>query len=217
MHLNLDARAPWFRLGRHDGEGEGAEGAGGGQGTGDGTQTDEGKPEKTFTQAELDRHIADRLARQKAQFGDYDDLKSKASKFDELEQAQKSELEREREARAAAEAAAAKANETATETLRRAAIIAEAAKAGAVDPDAAYALLEDKAALVVEDGKVAGVADAVAALLEAKPYLKAQQGSQRGSGGANQGTQGGGQPADLRTADKATFTAEMAKLGLRPR
>ncbi len=55
------------------------------------------------SQEELDRLIGARINKVKSQYADYDDLKTKASKFDEVEQASKSELEKEREARAAAE------------------------------------------------------------------------------------------------------------------
>jgi hypothetical protein len=55
------------------------------------------------SQEEFDRMVADRLNRERAKFADYNDLRAKAAKFDEAEQANKTELEREREARAAAE------------------------------------------------------------------------------------------------------------------
>jgi hypothetical protein len=54
----------------------------------------EGGDDKTFTQAELDRIIADRLKRAEKQYADYDELKAKASKLDEQEAANKSEVER---------------------------------------------------------------------------------------------------------------------------
>ena len=50
--------------------------------------------EKTFTQAELNAIVTDRLKRAEAKYSDYEDLKSKASKFDELEEKNKSELEK---------------------------------------------------------------------------------------------------------------------------
>lgn len=50
--------------------------------------------EKTFTQAELDSIIADRLTRERAKFADYDTLKDKAAKYDEAEQANKTELQK---------------------------------------------------------------------------------------------------------------------------
>lgn len=49
---------------------------------------------KTFTQEDLDRIVGERLAREREKFGDYDDLKSKATRFDEFEASQKTELER---------------------------------------------------------------------------------------------------------------------------
>lgn len=49
--------------------------------------------EKTFTQAELDAQIAQRLERERAKYSDYDAIKAKAAKFDEAEAARKSELQ----------------------------------------------------------------------------------------------------------------------------
>jgi hypothetical protein len=73
------------------------------------------KPEgdKTFTQADVDRIVAERLTREKGKYADYDELKAKAQKFDELDASSKSELEREREARQRAEQDAASAKATA--------------------------------------------------------------------------------------------------------
>lgn len=58
------------------------------------------------TQADLDRILGDRLARERAKFGDYEELKTKASKLDELEEAQKTELQKLTERAEAAEAKA---------------------------------------------------------------------------------------------------------------
>ena len=50
---------------------------------------------KTFTQEQVNRMIQERLARAKSEPpADYDELKAKAAKLDELEEEQKSELER---------------------------------------------------------------------------------------------------------------------------
>jgi hypothetical protein len=49
---------------------------------------------KTFTQGDLDRIVEDRLKRERAKFGDYKDLKQKADKLAELEQANKTETEK---------------------------------------------------------------------------------------------------------------------------
>lgn len=56
------------------------------------------------TQADLDRIIADRLSRERAKFADYDELKAKAAKLADLEDASKSEAQRQAEALAAAQA-----------------------------------------------------------------------------------------------------------------
>jgi hypothetical protein len=50
--------------------------------------------DKTFTQAELDRVVSDRLRRERDKYSDYDDLKNKASKLDEIEQQNQSEIEK---------------------------------------------------------------------------------------------------------------------------
>jgi len=50
--------------------------------------------EKTFTQAELDRVVSDRLDRERKKYPDYNDLKTKASQFDELQEENQSEMEK---------------------------------------------------------------------------------------------------------------------------
>lgn len=72
------------------------------------------EPEKTFTQTELDRIVGERLAREREKYADYSVLKEKAGRFDELEEAQKTELQKATERATAAEeelAALKKANE----------------------------------------------------------------------------------------------------------
>lgn len=53
---------------------------------------------KTFTQAELDQHIADRIARERKKvsekYGDYDELKKKATNFDKLAREQETANEK---------------------------------------------------------------------------------------------------------------------------
>ena len=48
----------------------------------------------TFTQDELNSIVNDRLKRERAKYEDYEALKAKASKYDELEEANKTELEK---------------------------------------------------------------------------------------------------------------------------
>lgn len=52
------------------------------------------KQERTFTQAELDDIVKNRLAKERAKYGDYETLQQKALKFDEMEEANKSELQK---------------------------------------------------------------------------------------------------------------------------
>lgn len=73
----------------------------------------------TFTpitsQEQLNQLLGARLERERAKFGDYDDLKAKASRLDEIEEANKSELQR---AQDAANAAAAERDQAKAEALR---------------------------------------------------------------------------------------------------
>lgn len=55
------------------------------------------QPERTFTQAEMDAIIGDRLKRERAKYSDYEDLKAKASAFDAAEEASKSDLQKAQE------------------------------------------------------------------------------------------------------------------------
>jgi len=50
--------------------------------------------ERTFTQSEMDAIIGERLKRDRAKYADYDELKAKAAKYDEAEEASKSELQK---------------------------------------------------------------------------------------------------------------------------
>lgn len=75
-----------------------------------------GGNEPTFTppkdQAEFDRMVSDRLRRERSKFSDYDELKAKAAKFDEAENASKSEIEKATSKASQAEQRAAAAETT---------------------------------------------------------------------------------------------------------
>ena len=60
------------------------------------TQAQQTEPEasKTFTQAEVDLIVKERLGRERAKYEGFEDFKAKAMKFDELEEANKSELDK---------------------------------------------------------------------------------------------------------------------------
>ena len=56
--------------------------------------TNQATEQKTFTQDELNAIVNDRLGREKAKYSDYEALKEKASKFDQIEEASKTELQK---------------------------------------------------------------------------------------------------------------------------
>lgn len=58
------------------------------------TNTEETKEQKTFTQEEIDQIIGARLAKIRASYADYEDLKAKAAKYDQIEEESKSELQK---------------------------------------------------------------------------------------------------------------------------
>lgn len=146
---------------------------------------------RSFTQAEVDALIRDRLNRERTKFADYSDLKDKATKFDELEQQRLSDIERAQQQAQQYQAQAEQAQQALNGERLRNAVYAASVRSGAVDPDAVLALI-DKQAIPFEDGKPVGIDDAVTALLESKPYLKAT--GTKPTGNVNGGPQGNGQP-----------------------
>jgi len=69
---------------------------------------------KTFTQDELDRIVGERVGRERTKFADYDDLKTKASEFDKMAEARKTEQQRLEERAATAEQKAQQAEQRLT-------------------------------------------------------------------------------------------------------
>jgi hypothetical protein len=143
---------------------------------------------------------------------DYEDLKKKAAKHDEAEEARKSDLERERERAEAAEAAGKAATAQAHGALRRAELMVQAAAQGAVDPDAVIALLSSDESIVVEEnGTVKGAKAAVKKLLEEKPYLLAKNAPTR-NGGEFGGNDSKSIDEKIREAESAGKWAEAREL-----
>ena len=56
--------------------------------------TAENEQPKTFTQEEVNAIVAERLNRDRQKFADYETLKEKAGKFDEMQEANKTELQK---------------------------------------------------------------------------------------------------------------------------
>lgn len=107
--------------------------------------TEPGKPaNKTFTQADLDRIVADRIAREKAKYADYGDLKKRAAAA--MTEQEKAVAEAEQRGRSAALSASG---------VRLAKAEFRAAAAGTVSADALDGFLEyaDLKRFVDDDGE----------------------------------------------------------------
>jgi hypothetical protein len=78
------------------GSGSGSDGAGDGGGqNGSGGNNDGGQSsDRTFTQAELDRIVSERLGRERGKYADYDQLKAAADELATIKEAQATETEK---------------------------------------------------------------------------------------------------------------------------
>lgn len=152
--------------------GDGGQGGEGGTPADDKSKNTGGseQPKKLeFTQEELDRIIADRVARAKPK--DYDDLVKLREEREAAAEKEKTDLQREKDARAAAEAKAAETEAKANRILVKAAITAEAAAQNAADTETVVALLAGDESITVDGETVKGAKQAVKKLLEDKPFL----------------------------------------------
>lgn len=129
------------------------------------------EPAKTFTQADIDKIVRERLQRQKEQFADYDQYKAAADELAKIKESQLSETEKLTKRLAELEQAKTQAEATAKETLIRSAVVSEAAKLRFNDPEDAYRLADLSAVAIGESGKVEGALEAVKALAESRKYL----------------------------------------------
>jgi hypothetical protein len=139
-------------------------------------------------QAQLDRIIRDRINREREKYADYNDLKTKASEFDKIKEANQSELEKAQTRAQELEEKATKAEQRAMQMAIRSAVINEASKQKAISPEAVYKLIDTGTLTVKEDGTVEGVNEAVTALLGDNTFLVgtgftgSSDGGQRGNG-----------------------------------
>lgn len=138
------------------------------------------------SQEELDRIIDRRLISERRKYADYDQLKQRAARLDEIEEQGKSETEKLRGTAQRAQQERDAALQRAEDTLIRAAIVSEASKLGAVDPQAVAALLP-RTGIIVDGNEVDGVEEAVKQLLIEKPYLR-KAGAQRAGAEITGGT-----------------------------
>ncbi len=131
------------------------------------------KAEPRFTEADVERIVRDRLNQQaRNKFGDYDSLKQAATKWQEHEDAQKSEMERLQGQLAKREQEAQQLRTEREDALKRAEFVARATST--IPPDrveAAYKLLDMKH-LTVNGSEVTGIDTALEDLLTRYPFLK---------------------------------------------
>lgn len=141
-------------------------------------------PPKTFTQEDLDKIVADRIARERKKFGDYDDVKTKLAEFTKAdEERKKAEMDiqdRLKLEKEEAEKLAKEKEDFANQALEKAnARLVKAefrliAKELGVRADAledAFVLTDKTSIKVDDEGTVEGVKEAVEALIKAKPFL----------------------------------------------
>lgn len=139
-------------------------------------------PDQTFTQADVDRIVKERLERAKAKFADYDDLKARAAKLEELERAQMDgeqrkakDLQALADRLAEAERARDEALAQGRDRLLRAEVTMQAAAMGFAYPADIYRLADLSQASIDESGSVAGIQEALSQLAKDRPdYLRRQ-------------------------------------------
>ncbi len=118
-------------------------------------------------QDEFDRMVGARLARERAKYADYDDLKAKASKFDEVDAASKSELQRAQDAIAERDRQLADLPKVARQQAIRFASLAS--QRGFLDPEDALVFID------ADLGDEAAVKAALDDLATRKPHLVRQE------------------------------------------
>lgn len=154
-------------------------------GTDPGKQSGDTQPQaETFTKEQVNGMMVTRLKEKEAEIlkklgiTSIDEGKSAVVKVKELEDANKSELEKLQGKLTAAEQKAVEAVQNMQKALYKSSFVIEAMKPGNVAGDrleAAYKLLDTSALKITDDGKVEGVTEALKALLEANPFLKAEE------------------------------------------
>jgi hypothetical protein len=203
--MRNQGRTHLFAFNADGGAGDGGSDAGTG---GDGGAGDAGDQTPSFqpitSQEQFDRMVQQRIARVKSiPPADYEDLKAKASKFDELDAASKSELEKANERAERAEKERLDAIETANKRLIAAEILAEASAQKALKPEHMHRLIDTGEVTVGDDGQVTGVKEAVEAFLKANPEYVG-----RPSGSADQGAREHGGVKQVTEAELKTMKPE---------
>lgn len=143
------------------------------------------EPEKTFTQAELDSIVTQRLERERKKYGDYEDLKTKLAELQAAEDERKrgemteierfkADLEKEQAVKQTLESELSTLRESVKQERIRNAFITAAQAANIAYIDDAWALADRSEINVGDDGNVVGIDAVIASLVEKKPFLVAQ-------------------------------------------
>ena len=138
-------------------------------------QTPEVERQETAKPDTFSREYVEELRRENAKYRTSakeaaTQVEDRDTRLREFEDAGKSEVERLTAEKAALEQTIKDRDTAIVEQAIRSSVESAAAKAGVVDPEAAY-LLINQSELDYEDGKVAGVDKALKTLLKDKPYL----------------------------------------------
>ncbi|HXH34732.1 MAG TPA: hypothetical protein VNJ54_10010 [Plantibacter sp.] len=165
------------------------------------------EPDKTFTQADVDRMIADRVKRAKP--ADYDEAKQKAKRLDDIEAQNATDLER------AVKTARAEGETAATQKANGRLIAAEARALAAEmqfrKPGHAVRLIDTADVKVNDDGDVdtKALRDLLDELAKDDPLLLVVPSDGRPKGDADQGARVTAPPTDPRSADLAQIEADL--------
>lgn len=126
----------------------------------------------TFTQEQMNANAAAARREEAAKYADHDELKARAAKADELERERLTETERLQKDLAIEQQQTARLQGNIAEAMISAEIKVTSTTMGFVDTDAALALIDRSQVAYTTEGGVTGVKEALATLLEAKPFLK---------------------------------------------
>ena len=119
---------------------------------------------------EFNKIIQDRIARERAKYADYDELKKAAAELDKLRDLEKTELQRSQEEAEAARKEADMLRVQARNAAVYGAVKAAAAANNAVNPDQVLRLIDTSDVTVAEDGSV-DIGSRVSDFLAENPHL----------------------------------------------